>query len=426
MNANKFGRTVVGGLFLLLATSTTHAKDPQIRVGISYICPGTGSPTNQGPELGAIVAAVLADVGVQAAGALIDQISAYLSSPPPVSITNTGSLPAFLISNSAGVQFDNEVQCVWVVVADDFQQPTKDAYGKATNAQNPAPAAPTGASEAAANPSGASEAAPGAIPSTNLNYTQIQEFSGVKSEILMYFEGQISMSSDKSAWRIDPQAWYYPNFLQKANFLFQKKAHDIALTIQFASPGKESAPFATYSLAALNTESSALDLGEVSAKASKWLPLPTYTRAQGAVGEFFPINITGQLVETRKPNELATVLSKVAVDKKNALTTSLGNRIQLALSPGVQEQNQQQATTAAQTANTSYDTAYTNVKAARDTYNKSKAGADSAATTAAWNSWNASYATYQIAESQADAQMKAGGVAFKKIADQSIVPPNSP
>ncbi|AQV93197.1 hypothetical protein BJN34_04710 [Cupriavidus necator] len=177
----------------------------------------------------------------------------------------------------------------------------------------------------------------------------------------------------RPGWRLVPLTAYYPKFLHSSN-IFQSSTHDLSLTLEYASPG--SGPFATYHLALPALSEGELTREMVASKGTGWLAMPQATTAPAGGMAFYPVNVTAQLIETRKPNEVALALGKVAKDKETDLSNQLSAKVLYALSQDTRVDAYTAATTAAKSANEAYNKAYDDAKAAYDLYNTAKQGND--------------------------------------------------
>lgn len=405
--AVKYLAIALAAAAMLGTASLAEAKDPQIRVGVSSVCPASNSVA--GAEFAPIVAAILVDLAVQASAAMIDALNAYLTTPGTVTLQNSVPVATFLSSSPKGVTFDTSVHCVWVAVATDFQSPKVDSTGKVLVANR--------------NPL-STDVLTQDVPFADPQYKQqVIDYTGATSPLLLYFEGVIVPSSDNTAWRIVPKAWYYPKFLQSSN-VFQSNSHDLAFTVQYSAPGKDSAPFATYTLNQQALDEGQLTLDDVTAKATGWMALPSYNRPQDAVGGFYPVNVTAQVVESRHPNELATVLGKVAEDQKSAIGTAVGNKVQYAVSEPTRAADKQTNATAAQTANDAYNKAYDAASAAYTAYTAAtKANPqDPGTVTRTLTTARLDYQALNIAQNNAQAAMGASNLPFKALPPLNALP----
>jgi hypothetical protein len=386
--------------FTLVASSEySYARDPEIRVGLSAKCPASGASPAQTSEVlpAAIAAALLAGLVQQAVGSTIDKINTYLTTPGVVSLQRTYPGDDFLTTNAKGAEVNPGSGCVWVAVADSFKRPT--------TGQNDTDPSPPDDPKVLANMKAL-------IPFEAAHPEVIIGRTGATAPLLVYFEGIVEMSHDGTRWRIIPEKWVYPKFLHSSN-LFQSSAHDAALTIEWANPGQETSPFAKLSLVWTAKEEGAITDDVVLSETPGWMPLPTVADLASKKGGFYPVNVTAQFVETRKPNVVAGWIGGTLTSKKTDLETSAGDKTLLLVSGKAQDSAAVTATTDATTAFTGYQTAYKSAKAALDTYNTAKGTNDPVQINQAKTAALLAYQTLAQAQNTASIKLKASGITFE-------------
>lgn len=375
-----------------LSASSALAQSPQLRVGVSTRCPATDASPEKTGEIAPLAIAIISDLAVQAAGSLIDKFSTYMTTPGVLSVQRTYSLDGFLQNTAQGVELSPSAGCVWVAVAGSFALPKDSATGidSSTAAQY--------------------------VPFSSQFREKVLQVTGVRSELLLYFEGTLQPSRDSTAWRIRPKLWYYPKFLQESGF-FQKNAHDLTMTIQFAEPGRDSAPFSTFNLAWSDQAEGALTNETVTGLMPAWMSFPQVPTSHPTTGAFFPVNVTAQVIETRQPNTIAAWFGKAAADNKQAALTAISDRVEYALSQQTRMAAYTTATTNATAANDTYNTAYDKAKTAYDAWVTASKGNDPAATQRALTTAQLAYRSLSLAQSAAETQMAAAGIPFKALPD---------
>lgn len=388
-----------------IAPLLAYAKDPQVRVGLGYACPSsyTGSATQ--PEVAAIFAAIAADLALQATTSLIDKFNTYLTTDKAVKVEDTFPVDTLLSSDGKKTTFDSSVQCIWVVVANDFQPPKLDGLGQPASTQ-------------------ASETPPLSeiVPFTDIaNPQAVVDFTGAKSRILYYYEAKVKVQSPNgNAWRLIPQYVYYPKFLHSSN-IFQSSTHDFSMTLQYSAPAHDSAPFATYNLSYPSMSEGGLTTSEALSKGTGWLPFPSDPGGPTAGSpSFYPVNVTAQVIETRHPNELATIIGKTSEDKKADIANLASSKTLLALSQDARFQSASTATDAAKAALEDYNKAYDDAKAALAAYN---AAPDADSKARALNAVRVEYQLLNQAKTTVQSKMAAAGIRdFKPYATLQSIP----
>jgi hypothetical protein len=152
-----------------------------------------------------------------------------------------------------------------------------------------------------------------------------------------------------------------------------------------------------------------------------WMNLPPIPASPPKQGGFLPVNVTAQIVETRKPNTIAGWLGSTAADKKADLVKLVEDKTLYALSPDTRNAEKTTATTEAETASKAYTDAYTAAKKAYADYTAAKATGDAVAISQTANAARITYKAFENAEYAAKAKMKAAGIQFTLITGLSKV-----
>lgn len=372
----------------------TYAQDPAFRVGTSKVCPSEyNGSTKAGEAVPAIIAGLAANAAMQLTSSLIDDITTYLEKKPATTLVDVYPADALLGYDGKDIRFADGTQCIWVAAAASFVAPTISQLGA---------------------PTGKRDFTDGEltqwVPFDTTNKKVFLQMTGLNAKPVFYFEAQVVTAPTNDAWRLVPKKMWYPSFLAKSN-VFQSRTHDVAFTIQYSEPGKDDQPFATFSVTESDVEEGALP-GKVLGQRLGWMKTvaaqpPADVKMNG--GPYFPVDIKAQLVETRKPNELADALSKALGAKKTDMATALSDKVTYALSPQARADAATKATTDLKTANDVYNTAYTAAKDAMDKYQAAVKSGDSAATTLALNNARvAGLVLQQATEAVRDAAAAAG------------------
>ncbi|CAG2161231.1 hypothetical protein [Cupriavidus numazuensis] len=379
-----------------------HAQ-PQLRVGLSGECPSAHSGGVASPRIAPIVAGIAASLAAEAAKSLIDKLNDYLTTEKSVNVQDTYPAEALFISDGQQIVFAPEAQCVWVAVADEFHTPRRDSTGRVQTEVD-------GTAIKVASP----EAVSTLVQFNAKNKAAVVDFTGADSPLLFYYEAEVRQPQSKTGWRLVPLTAYYPKFLHSSN-IFQSRLHDLSLTIQYASPG--SGPFATYHLVLPALSEGELTRQMVASKGTGWLAVPQATTAPTGGVAFYPVNVTAQLIETRKPNEVAMALGKVAKDKETDLSNQLSAKVLYSLSQDTRTDTYTAAATAAKSANDVYNKAYDDAKAAYDLYSTAKQSGDPGTINRTLNNARVAYKVLDLAKADAERKMAAANLAFQALPD---------
>lgn len=390
----------------LSLASQSYAKDPILRVGMSKYCPSKYSGSTTGAEaLPAVIAALAANAALQLTSSLIDDITTYLEKKPATTLVDVYPADAFLGFDGTQVRFTDGTQCVWVAAAESFSQPSIDPLGLPIKTVQ----APTYNQAELDN----------IVPFPVSDQGTFTQMTGVSGRVSFYFEAAVATAPTNDAWRLVPQKMYYPSFIAKSN-VFQSRTHDVALTIQYSEPGKDDQPFATFSVAETDVEEGSLP-AVVLSKRLGWMKPPSVqtTSLKKDSKPFYPIDVKAQLVETRKPDELADAIAKALGAKKTDLSNAVSDKVTSALSQQVRVDTAAKAATDLKTANDAYNTAYT---AAKDAYAKWKTATDDTIRTLALNNAHVAYLVLDQATGTAQRAAAAADTSFKAAPDLPPLP----
>ncbi|SDC46984.1 hypothetical protein [Paraburkholderia lycopersici] len=348
------------------------AQDPVLRVGLSKVCPSDYDGSNATSEaLPAIAVALLGNAAMQLTSSLIDDITTYLEKKPATTLDDVYPADVFLQTDGKGkITIADSAQCVWVAASASFVPPTIKPLGGRTSGSK----ALTYSDEDLHR----------LVPFDVTDRKVFLSMTGAREPVVFYFEARVAMSSTAEAWRLAPKKMYYPTFIAQSN-AFQSRAHDVAFTIQYSNPGQDNQPFATFSITKTDLQEGTLP-AQVVGKNLAWMKVPTDKPPTAAEsGGYAPVNVRAQLVETRKPNELADAMAKALGAKKSDIATAVGDKVSYALSAQTRADAAVAATTTLKTANDAYNTAYTSAKDAMSKYDDAQKGNDDSAKALALN-----------------------------------------
>ncbi|WP_275760563.1 hypothetical protein [Ralstonia pseudosolanacearum] len=388
----------------------SHAQSPEFRVGTAKVCPSKfNGSTNKGEALPGIVAALAANAAMQLTSSLIDDITTYLDKKPATTLVDVYPVDALLGFDGKDIRFADGTQCVWVAAATSFVAPTINPLGA---------------------PSGKREFSDAELTQWVPFYAKDKkvflQMTGLNAVPVFYFEAEVVTAPTNDAWRLVPNMMWYPSFISKSN-VFQSQTHDVAFTIQYSEPGKDDQPFATFSVMESDVEEGTLP-GKVVGKRLGWMNTVTAqppTNVRANAGPYFPVDIKAQLVETRKPNQLADALSKALGAKKTDIATAVSGKVTYALSSQARADAATQATNDLKTANDAYNTAYTAAKDAMDKYLAAVNSGDSTATTLALNNARVAALVLQLATGAAQNAAAAAGSHFDPAPDPTASLPKA-
>lgn len=318
-------RTVLGLLGVLCFASTAHARDPQVRVGLSAVCPSqfTGGTAQGESVFLAAGVAIATSAAANIAGHLVDKAATYLTAEDAIKATDVMPVSALLTSSTGSgdkkVFIASPAKCVWVAVADEFSEPGIDGGGASIKGSTWAE--PTSDQARAIVPFPIASNAP----------AMMLGMVGAKSPLRFYFEGKWVSHDKEPLWRLAPQLAWYPRFIAQNNIF--KSQHDLAMTLTFTEPGKDTA-IASFPLVQNAIEEGDLTTERVRSIRYPWVPIPKPATIPADGGAFYPVNLTVNFIETRKPNAFANALGKALADNKSSVTGAVSSETNKALGGG--------------------------------------------------------------------------------------------
>ncbi len=142
---------------------------------------------------------------------------------------------------------------------------------------------------------------------------------------------RIVPSTDRTAFRFEVFHWDFRKFLGPKPGLFQGDARDLAIKIEFLSPGASDLGTRAAFFERVFSDSSAESLKSALSKDEKlpWLACPVKVSAvetaAGAKSRCLPLNVRITVVETTRPNQFATWVREIAKEQKADISTSARN-----------------------------------------------------------------------------------------------------
>jgi hypothetical protein len=329
-------------LFALVLFVGAHgiASAYEGRVFLRDTCPVVKDAA-QDKEAAPLVAAFVGDVAGALVGAAIDSIASALSEQKQVAITATDRRANWYVTAGDKVTIDPKLVCLVVVVADAFERP--NAFAQLTPVQ-------TRWDEAVAREG--LDKAPGylAIRSAVPELAKI----GITSPPVFYMEAKFVVVDGGSVFATDPRFVFYPNFLGE-KVMFGPNTRDVLVQVEFSEPGSES-PFAQSTFQFNGVEARKLTTERLLGMRMPWSKQPS-TSGSGD-NRRVPFNIKALFTETAKPGQLGTILAGVLKDQKASIVAAAETKAKLAVSESERQAARGAAADAANTALTSYVSAF--------------------------------------------------------------------
>lgn len=203
---------------------------------------------------------------------------------------------------------------------------------------------------------------------------------------------QIKTSSDRSAFRFSVVDWEFSRFLKQQNtqWFQEKKRRDIALKIEFLTPGSASLGTRTAFIEHVFTDVDAAALRTLFIKeqALPWFAAPSRPDNKDDVYRGLPLNVRITVVETTRPNQFALWMHALALENKEAVSKLAQDSARKALDPVYGATEAAKLAEAAGTAYGNYKSAWDDLKAHHD-------ARPDAADIAAMQVWKAGFTTKQ-------------------------------
>lgn len=369
------------------------AEKPELQVGTASACPSVYARQDGHAESAAdLLTTFGAGLATELVTNLAEALSAYLSNTASFERKAVHRVPALFVAstdNKTDFGVHSQARCIWIALADEFGPRQRDASWVRVTA--------AGVTTTAESQAWAAERVP--FLSEPDKRTNVLEMTGARTPLRFYMEGVLLNSMSLGVWTFVPSLVYYPRYVGGSSWL-RSEGRDLSLTLQILRPG----PVTDAPLASFNLLYSALQEGELSTATLGnvqvgWSPVPSATppgdKGGGSTG-FFPVTLTAQLVETSKPNLIASTFSKVLTANKESLAKEAGNLVTSALSADARSQAQQTKIDAAEAAATAYADAYTAAIAAQADYVARRSRPADPATAFALNKARAAYANVKL------------------------------
>ncbi|UXY16652.1 hypothetical protein N8I74_06430 [Chitiniphilus purpureus] len=404
MFAKLIAVAVLGGV------SAVVQAEPLLRVGVTHACPTAYTTPGQEAEgfLETILIGVAVDVAANLAGSLISSLGDYLTQDSSLTLNGLYPVKGFYVNTAKGVFPASQAKCVWVAVADKFTAPSRDEYGTEIETEGARRVSP--------------EEGAALIPSLHANIPHAAvELTGLAATPVFYYEGEIELSPDNTAWRLVTKKLFYPKFIEEAG-LFHSQTRDFGLTLEYSKPAADK-PFAIFSF-----NQSAMAEGSLNGKAglafqSGWMPLPEAAPPSDKnLKLFFPVNLKAQFVETRKPNVLSKAVGNALKSNKDKAVSAVKDETLLALSKDARITAKGKSLDEVEVALVAYTTAQSAAKTAYDDYQAAVAAKDATKTANALNAANAAYVRLAQAENNARAKAAAAGIPFTEAGHPGPLP----
>lgn len=179
---------------------------------------------------------------------------------------------------------------------------------------------------------------------------------------------QVVVSADGTAFRFDVAHWEarsFQNEVEGLRRLFaREEARDIALKVEFLSPGAEGLGTRSVFVEQVFTDIDGDELAVLFEKDQRlpWMAMP---RRPAEAGAQLPLNLKVTLLETEKPRQFAAWLLQQAQARKGELSALVKDAVQKAVDPGHAATERARQATAADAAFAAYRTAWDDLAAHR-------------------------------------------------------------
>lgn len=169
---------------------------------------------------------------------------------------------------------------------------------------------------------------------------------------------RLESSADKSAVKFVVKEWNFKDFIVPKTNWSQEENRDFVIEINFSSPGGQTAG-ATQAYAQIKFENVSKDQLATVLKNGMSLPwIATPPISTKAAIRHTPLNLQVKIIETTKPNQLATWIKAIADDKKTDISGAVADELKKQLDPSYASTQQLTALTKATEFYTAYKTAW--------------------------------------------------------------------